>query len=172
MVELVDKFDIGSLPNSDRKFRTNEAEERCIATVTDFAVALNLGRACNSTESSCHCGRNRQITNDEALMAKSRSSPKFAGRIIVLAKSYGRAGDPTKNETSAYIDEIATVCGPDYIVVSVVGTKDVDRIPEGPARKDATKNVEIILRRHTVRERILGREIDKGRIVIGVSRTD
>lgn len=27
MVELVDKFDIGSLPDSERKLRTNEAEE-------------------------------------------------------------------------------------------------------------------------------------------------
>ncbi|SJM29895.1 hypothetical protein BQ8482_111825 [Mesorhizobium delmotii] len=106
------------------------------------------------------------------MVAKSPSDPKFAGRIIVLAKSYRRAGDAAKNETSAYIDEIATVCGPDYIVVRVVGTKNVDRIPEGPARKHATKDKDIILRRQTLCERILGRKIDKGRIVIGESRTD
>lgn len=105
-------------------------------------------------------------------MAKSRSGPKFARRIIVLAKSYGRAGDATKNETSAYIDEIATICGPDYVVVCIVGIKKVDCIPEGPARKDATKDINIILRRQTVCERVLGRKIDKGGVVIGASRTD
>ncbi|TKC54021.1 MAG: hypothetical protein E5Y05_00265, partial [Mesorhizobium sp.] len=76
----------------------------------DFAFTLDLGRAGNGTESSSQCGRNRQITNDEAVVAQSRSGPKFASRIIVLAKSYGRAGDATKNEASADIDEIATVC--------------------------------------------------------------
>ncbi|TJX02168.1 MAG: hypothetical protein E5X43_07190, partial [Mesorhizobium sp.] len=81
----------------------------------DFAFALDLGRAGNGAESSCQCGRNRQITNDKAVVAQSRSSPKFASRIVVLTKSYGRAGDATKNEASADIDEITTVCSSDYI---------------------------------------------------------
>ncbi|RRH88199.1 hypothetical protein EH240_35540 [Mesorhizobium tamadayense] len=172
VVELIDKFKIGGLPQPERKLHADKTKERCIAVVIDFASALDLGDARNGTQSGRQRRRNRQIADDKALVAKPHPDPKFTGCIVVLAKPYGSPSHTAKNETSANIGEVTAIGSSDHLIVGIVGAEDVYGVPEGSGRKDATKNIDVILRRLTGSERIVGGKIDEGRIIIGEGRSD